>query len=515
MNNLLPVFSCLSMLCLGTNAYAQSSCNLIVNGNFEKQNVASGRQLDGRVSNVLNTLTNLDELANWQSTTFGTPDYFAKNAAYGSNTNPATTTYFGTFTPFQPASGADNGGTLGLISYPNNSPVGGEYVTQTLTSSLRSDRSYYASMQVQRASGAAVAGYVGMYVTVADPKSYNTLRYYSPSAPPAGCGIQSSTPVTSTSWTRVSNVFAGVAGAKYVNIGNFTSNSNPNNNNDFAYNHIDEVELYQIPTAGSSVTSCSGVAVALGEGCHIPGATYSWSAPGVGTFATSSSNPQIRVNPTSTTTYTLTVALPDGTHSFSSSATITVNAAPTIYGASFYIMRYEGCRKYYGISMEAVANTAQYRYTASVTISDGGGGSAVGVYDPSTNRVTFPLDIQVIYGGATATATITVTGSGAGACNQSSTFTQFLSGIDPGCVDPGDGGGTMTRSSTSYPNPASESLTVAEDIEEATLFDGRGKEVQKASKSHKLDVRSLPEGLYDLRMLRKGKVINQRIQVKH
>lgn len=71
------------------------------------------------------------------------------------------------------------------------------------------------------------------------------------------------------------------------------------------------------------------------------------------------------------------------------------------------------------------------------------------------------------------------------------------------------------RYKTGYPNPASESITTPEGTQRATLLNDRGKAVQEANKSGVLDVQSLPDGLYNLQMMQNGKLINQRIQVKH
>jgi hypothetical protein len=71
------------------------------------------------------------------------------------------------------------------------------------------------------------------------------------------------------------------------------------------------------------------------------------------------------------------------------------------------------------------------------------------------------------------------------------------------------------RNTTAYPNPAAETLTSPDDAENATLVNDQGKTVKTADKSGKLNVKDLPDGLYNLRMLQNGKVVNQRIQVKH
>jgi hypothetical protein len=71
------------------------------------------------------------------------------------------------------------------------------------------------------------------------------------------------------------------------------------------------------------------------------------------------------------------------------------------------------------------------------------------------------------------------------------------------------------NATTAYPNPASEALTVPDGVESAILLNSAGKPVQVGDKSGKLDVQSIPEGLYNLQMMQNGKLTNQRIQVKH
>jgi hypothetical protein len=68
---------------------------------------------------------------------------------------------------------------------------------------------------------------------------------------------------------------------------------------------------------------------------------------------------------------------------------------------------------------------------------------------------------------------------------------------------------------TAYPNPATESLTISQSAEQAVLLNSQGQAVQKPDASGKLRVQDLPAGLYNLQMQQDGKLINQRIQVKH
>lgn len=64
-------------------------------------------------------------------------------------------------------------------------------------------------------------------------------------------------------------------------------------------------------------------------------------------------------------------------------------------------------------------------------------------------------------------------------------------------------------------HPATENITLSSGVKNATLVNDKGKALRKADASGKLDVQNLPEGLYNLQMMRNDKLINQRIQVKH
>jgi hypothetical protein len=77
------------------------------------------------------------------------------------------------------------------------------------------------------------------------------------------------------------------------------------------------------------------------------------------------------------------------------------------------------------------------------------------------------------------------------------------------------GGVARTAATTAYPNPASESITVPEGVERATLLNDKGRAVRQLAPGGTLDVQNLPAGLYNLQMQQEGKLVNQRIQVQH
>jgi hypothetical protein len=98
------------------------------------------------------------------------------------------------------------------------------------------------------------------------------------------------------------------------------------------------------------------------------------------------------------------------------------------------------------------------------------------------------------------------------ACGISPRTSRTFPGPTTGCNGP-----VLERTAniTAYPNPAAESITIPAGAEGASLVNDKGRTIQKADASGKLDVQSLPEGLYNLQMMQNGKLINQRIQVKH
>jgi hypothetical protein len=133
-------------------------------------------------------------------------------------------------------------------------------------------------------------------------------------------------------------------------------------------------------------------------------------------------------------------------------------------------------------------------------------GNPVIIYGGSGNQFRVKVGgLQAPYG---ATFTMTATSS----CGASS-VSDVLSATYP--CEPATPTYRTVNATEAYPNPANESLIAPNGVESATLVNSAGKPVRVADQSGKLDVQSLPEGLYNLRIMRDGKLINQRIQVKH
>lgn len=98
------------------------------------------------------------------------------------------------------------------------------------------------------------------------------------------------------------------------------------------------------------------------------------------------------------------------------------------------------------------------------------------------------------------------------ACGTSQRTSRTFPGLTTGCDGPYL---ERTANTTAYPNPAAESITIPTGVKEANLVNDKGTILRKADASGKFDVQNLPDGLYNLQMMQNGKLVNQRIQVKH
>jgi hypothetical protein len=107
--------------------------------------------------------------------------------------------------------------------------------------------------------------------------------------------------------------------------------------------------------------------------------------------------------------------------------------------------------------------------------------------------------------GTTGTVTINVTNT----CGSTGSTTYGITSPSANCEN------YRAEATSAYPNPATDQLQVPASTERAVLLNGAGKQVQAADASGKLDVQAVPDGLYNLQLLHKGKLTNQRIQIKH
>ncbi|MGI4871347.1 MAG: T9SS type A sorting domain-containing protein [Janthinobacterium lividum] len=285
------------------------------------------------------------------------------------------------------------------------------------------------------------------------------------------------------------------------------------------------------PTAGHDQTICPGESAIIGQGCSIPGAAYLWSSPNTGTFA--SGNLQVTVSPTVTTTYTLTI-YPPNNHSYVTQTTVYVLYADTPdFSLSATYITFEDvpenstiCR---GTQLRIIATVnnpqqgVSYSYNWSVPNAQPSDYNAgVDPRNPSVLYITFYSPTGMPRYALTRQFLIdcTVTAS---ACNRSvSNSGEFglysTAGEDGHPCDIDDGGGSRRGNdkqvSLAYPNPATGTLTLPEGTYNAVLLDSQGKPVRESNSGY-LDVRTLPAGLYNLRTVQDGKVVNQHIEVQH
>jgi hypothetical protein len=458
---------------------AANSCNLLPNPDFELQNVA---RPSGLVDNVKGgAISTRDEVSSWRSISIsGQADYFATNAPPGTASNPASANQSPWAAPFVPYMNnpALRNGTIGIVTGVNNvqgSPFASqEYITPTMSFPLSAGK-YYASFRAYRSSASVTSTRLGLNLST----SSNSTG--------SGYGIQSPTELTNSTWTRVADQFTVPQSTNwYVTIGNQIPSSAGSVAQALYY--IDEVELYKIPTAGPAV-ACTGSGVLIGEGCHIPGATYAWSpttdmdAPTDGITAF--------VHPPSTTTYTLTVTLPNNTathpSTFSSSVTVTGCICPT--PAAPELALYDGDANCAGQVIYIITNydsSVHYTFNRISNISSG--------------FLDTPDRFRIKSNSTSGTFSVTATG-----CETSATSEVYQAEF---C-------GFQGRATTAYPNPASESVTMPTGTADAVLLNSQGKAVAKPNKAGKFDVRNLPDGLYNLQMQQNGKRVNQRVEVKH
>jgi len=514
----------------GGAAQRVSVCDVGINGDFEDQNAQPTRT--GNMGGELTGQTAPDQLKNWYSPSFATPDYLATNAPATSDVQPNyENSVFGSSTPF-----SDNG-HIGLYTrqqFTDTAPRDrvAEYASVRLPNALIAGARYYAELRVSLAHGSFLTNYgitsgFGMLFTPGNVNNIGTRDFLPfPTTPyqtifnttPIGQSAINNGILGSTNWQRISGQLDGTAGGQamqYLTIGLFNSNASnqtllpgrdatrPN-----TYFFVDAVQVFKIPTVGAApATLCTGSAVTLGEGCDIPGASYAWTTTGNNTpFANTI---QTTVRPTTTTTYVLTVRLPDGS-TYPTSATVRVLTADPqgLYG-NFYTHRYDGCRRYYNVRMQQVPGAT--RYVANVGVGGNTAeGGAEGIVDTQTGNVIFPVDIEGA--GYTITAHITVFINGSCSGRQDFEFSEYLYGPDPNCGGPGPG---QTTIAAPYPNPASSAITLPVGVESATLLDNHGQTVRVLDGTNKIDVRTLPAGLYNLHMRQDGKVINKHIQVSH
>jgi hypothetical protein len=118
----------------------------------------------------------------------------------------------------------------------------------------------------------------------------------------------------------------------------------------------------------------------------------------------------------------------------------------------------------------------------------------------------------------------TVTVSGTGICSSSNVSATFTFNYDPNVYcRPANAGPEPvampdpTTKLSVYPNPAAEQVSIPAGLQRAQVLDAMNHSVLERSQPGAiLDVRALPEGLYQLRLVQPdGRVQTQRLVIKH
>jgi hypothetical protein len=525
-----------------------NACDVMVNGGFETQ-LATPSHVNNMggdyAGSAFGGTNRSDQLSNWYSPTAGSPDYFATNATATSEVQPANeNSPYGSFTPYLATSNNDGlEGAIGLYArqnyYDSNTNTlrdrTSEYAQVNLNTALPSGR-YYVDFQVSLSHNTSTSlatnygvnsGFGLVFTTTASlsvinggpstptlnsrdflevPATAQTVFNQSPIAQNAiNNGVTGA-----ANWQRVSGQISSTGNLQYVTAGLFNADPSnqialPNRRTDLrnTYFFVDAIRIFKIPTAGTAATTFCGGSITIGEGCPIPGATYTWSAPGITGLPSNSSSVQTTVTPATNTTYTLTVNLPDG-NNYSSTVNITVNSAASTPPPAPIVIQtgQDQCLRqaYYTITNYNPAFT----YQVNTAYSSPSGVTAVPAA-PLTSTFRIKGSFNAVAGSFTITATDA-------RCSTSVSATSPEYYVEFQC---NDGTFPSTNITTAYPNPANESFTIPKGAKSATLLNGQGLPIQQVNKAGQVDVQNLPDGLYNLQMIQDGKLINQRIQVKH
>jgi hypothetical protein len=324
----------------------------------------------------------------WQSATDGTADYFNIRATFRYPAAPGypAISYPASGVPAnfastiatqaandtyrvpalaQNARAATGEGYAGLYAQSEASPANyREYIYQSVATSLRLNRRYYAEFSAHLAPQSAfVISTLGLLIEPdnASPRypiagldnriprtptvSGNPYYHHPKNLNPPAQNV-----ADSLNWQRVGGVFSATAdmaaaSSLRVVIGSFGDDAElvaggPGNKN-AAYYFIDNVSLSPLTEAGPDVVlgrSCAGSpgpgSVTLGTDPmpDLVAATYRWTLPDGTPLATT---PNLTVAPTQTTTYVLTVTI--NGQAYPSQATVTVNNVYAQNAAATYV----------------------------------------------------------------------------------------------------------------------------------------------------------------------------------
>ena len=321
-----------------------------------------------------------------------------------------------------------------------------------------SGHTYRASFYARWRTPTNDAQKLGIFITNSEP-SYDYTILPTPYA-----SIVSAQISNSSEWTQVVGTFVAQASTSYIVVGyNHSQDVTPNSHiASIDYYAIDDVSLVEIspcdfiPNHYRPINFCSNQTDRpFGIRIPPPGFTFFWEF--------------FRLNPT---TGAFAPYRPRG---LARSTSTSANPVLLVQGSQF---------------------PAGYRYTYRVR----GQNDATGCYtewsdSSEANGAPFTPEEDCPYGPGDNDPGV-------------------ISG-DPNPTSLHTNSATEQSFTTAYPNPASEMVTVPTGISDATLLDSKGNGVQRLNDAGNLDVRNLPNGLYNLQMRHNGKLINQRVQIVH
>jgi hypothetical protein len=317
--------------------YDQPSCELVVDGGFEKFNVPCANMAGFQMP------WNPFPPCFWfQGIGFdGTPDYFNDCVPSGGLVN-ANYNYFNNYNFMTTHSG---NGYVGIYAYDHQwNPTSGfgsdyrEYVTQPLSSPLVQNTPYKISMWVKLSENSrhaipslqAVLSVGGQAIAFPNQNTINDQVI--------NLTNSSATPINNlTNWVLLSANFIPNANYDYVLIGNYNDDATTaltpvnNSNSDLSYYFIDDVSIVPNVVNVAPVTTCPNQAVTLNfTGCPLsPNYSFDWDF-GNGIISNSGSNPSISAVYTSAGVYSGVLTITNGNSSSTYPFTVTVLTPPTI-----------------------------------------------------------------------------------------------------------------------------------------------------------------------------------------
>lgn len=365
---------------------------------------------------------------------------------------------------------APHAGRSCVVLYQHN--VNGDHrnnsiITRQLSSALIPGHRYQVNYWVRRLASDQYRTELALYVTNSAPTFDGGYQYSVPStstfSPSPGNKLLLSGDIRDTqNWTQVSGIITpNDQGNQWVTIG-YAATNQQYDSSILAYNvpgiyyAIDDISISEIPCTPIPTPDINLAA----WGQPSPGSAYEYD---------------VRVNNVGATSYTLVAELAGSNGSWVPYTALTYNAYTGPDNPS---------------SNEVQGFTTFHMRLIGPTPPPTGGGST----------------------GPGHTYRFTVTAPGP--CNTS--VAQNIITIPPYAGEYSESNRMASGAPiAAYPNPATEIVIIPGDVKGALLVDDRGKTLQKADASGKLDVQSLPDGLYNLQMMQNGKLTNQRIQVKH